>query len=347
MGGILDKVTGNLEQRFVVNALMPAIVFWTAVVMAIASALSWKRVVAWWDGLAGAQLGLYTVGAAALLVFSGAILASQAGRITRLYEGYWGSRPPGSWLRRIGIRLQTNAFSRLRLEDDRDFERRYRLYPRRKEDLLPTRLGNVLKGAEAYPADDERYAMDAVFFWPRLYAVLPDPMRQTLGSARSSLDLLLTTSLLGLLYAVIAGVTLLGTRSWDWRLWGAEVGGGLIVGLLAYRSALSSATVYTELVRSAFDLYRRDLLKQFGFPPPPTLEAERTLWRNLGHQLYRRGAPEPEVLRFDVPSEVRSGVDGRAEFLKELAEFVSAAVARRWPAEPAGGGTGERKQEQS
>jgi hypothetical protein len=324
IGSILDKATGSFERRFVVNALFPAVIFWSAVVALVASVTSWNRVAGWWEEQDGARLVIFGVAAVALLVFSGAILASQTGSIARLYEGYWGTRL-GRWLQQLGTGRQTKAFSRLDIQDDRDYQTRYRYYPRRKEDLLPTRLGNVLKGAEVYPGEKERYELDAVFFWPRLYAVLPDAMRETLGSARSSLDLLLLTSFLGNLFAVIAAATLGATGSSDWRLWLAEVGA------LAYRSAVSSATVYAELVRSAFDLYRRDLLKQMGLELPPTLPAERALWRNLGSQLYRRLAEEPEVLRFDaVPGTQAVSVE-RSDFLKDLADLISAVAKRRPP----------------
>jgi hypothetical protein len=49
-------------------------------------------------------------------------------------------------------------------------------------------LGNVLRAAEDYPGDDERYGMDAVFYWPRLYLILPSDARSLADSYRSGLD---------------------------------------------------------------------------------------------------------------------------------------------------------------
>jgi hypothetical protein len=40
--------------------------------------------------------------------------------------------------------------------------------------IMPTRLGNALRAAESYPGDDEGWGLDAAFWWPRLYLLLPD-----------------------------------------------------------------------------------------------------------------------------------------------------------------------------
>jgi hypothetical protein len=41
-----------------------------------------------------------------------------------------------------------------------------------EEDVLPTRLGNILLAAERYPLS--RYGMDTIYFWPRLFPLLPE-----------------------------------------------------------------------------------------------------------------------------------------------------------------------------
>jgi hypothetical protein len=125
--------------------------------------------------------------------------------------------------------------------------------------------------------------------------VIAEPMRDALEDARASVDLMLASSFLGYLYALVAACFLGFEGATDWRLWLAAVA-GTVVGQLAHRSALRHALNYGELVRACFDLYRRDLLKQLGFTPPRSIEEERELWRNLGQQLYRRAAERPEVL---------------------------------------------------
>jgi hypothetical protein len=69
------------------------------------------------------------------------------------------------------------------------------------------------------------------------------------------------------------------------------VAGWLVVLLVAYgfyRSAVSETVVLGNLVAGAFDLYRRQLLRQMGFIAPPRLDQERDLWLRLA-AFVRRG----------------------------------------------------------
>jgi hypothetical protein len=303
-GGILDKVVGYLDKRLVLTVMFPTLVFWSALLWLIGLHVGWHHILTWWKGLAGVQQFLLVAAAIAVVVFFASLVSVQLGPLTRLYEGYWGTRGPGRWLAGAGTWVQRQRHARLEPGDDRDFERRYRLYPRRAEDLLPTRLGNVLRGAELYPADEGRYGMDAVFFWPRLYVVLSQTMRDSLQDARASLDLMLVTSALGVLYLLTAACFLgvVGTTSWP--LWLAAVGGGALAALAAYRGAVRAAVTYGELVRVAFDLYRGALLAQLGYAAPASLVDERAMWENIGQQMYRRFAADPSALRYaaDTPA---------------------------------------------
>jgi hypothetical protein len=71
------------------------------------------------------------------------------------------------------------------------------------ERLRPTRLGNILAASEQQA---ERYGMDAGTVWLRLYPMLPDPFTTLLGQAAGSLELLLTVSLMGGVFAVVGAV---------------------------------------------------------------------------------------------------------------------------------------------
>jgi hypothetical protein len=69
---------------------------------------------------------------------------------------------------------------------------------------MPTRLGNALRAAESYPGDDERWGLDAVFWWPRLYLILPDSARDQVDEARTSMDQLVLLSVLWAAFAAVA-----------------------------------------------------------------------------------------------------------------------------------------------
>jgi hypothetical protein len=302
-GGMLDKVTGILDQRLVLTSLLPAIAFWAAIAGLAGSQIGWQHVETRWNHLDGTAKILLTVLAVAVLVLFALILSASEGALLGLYEGYWGSRGPGSWLAAVGKRWH----KRQRRLKRADYEFIYLNYPRdrnlnapgaanRPEYIMPTRLGNIIKAAELYPGDEGRYGMDAVFFWPRLYQVIPDNARSSLVDARTSLTLMLNICTLALGLAVGALIALAITTIRPAAACWATAAGGVVVAWLAYRSALGPARVYGELVRSMYDLYRGDLLAKFGFALPDTLADERELWKNLGKQMYRRAADSQPML---------------------------------------------------
>ncbi len=297
-GSALDKITEQLDKRFLLNALFPTLAFWGAALVLAAIGSGWNSAISWWHAFGDEVQTVIAIAAVAWLVFFASMLSTHVGAFLRLYEGYWGNRGPGKWLADWGKQRHRSHLSHLDLKDDREFEERYRRYPRCPEEVLPTALGNILKSAETYSADDERYSMDGVFFWPRLYAVLPDTVRADLSEARAALDLLVVTSALSWTFTVLAALYLGLTPAGGWQLWLSAVGGSAVIGWLAYWSAIRTAVAYAELVKSAFDLYRGDLIEQMGYAVPESLEAEREFWRNLGQQLYRRAADKPDVLKY-------------------------------------------------
>ena len=172
----------------------------------------------------------------------------------------------------------------------------YSNYPSKLDRVLPTRLGNIIKAAEEYPADKGRYGINAVFFWPRLIAVIPDAARADLSDARASMTLLLNVSTLAFLLGVGSFTALAAAMLHPAAAFWACGAGGLVLAALAYRSALAPGRIYAELVRAAFDLYRVDLLNQLKFGLPDNLDEERALWDNLGQQMYLGAANSPDVL---------------------------------------------------
>lgn len=172
----------------------------------------------------------------------------------------------------------------------------YGNYPKEPEKALPTRLGNILKAAEEYPAYEGRYGIDAVFFWPRLIAVVPDSTRANLSDARATFVLLLNVCTLALLLSVGVLAALVFAVIHPAVAFWASAASGAVLAYLMYRSALGPARVYGELVRATFDLYRGDLLNQLKLSEPASFAQERTLWSNLGQMMYRGDASDPDIL---------------------------------------------------
>lgn len=65
-------------------------------------------------------------------------------------------------------------------------------YPPHRDDVMPTQLGNILKGAER--SVQEHYQLDPVLIWSRLQPALPNEFTQLLQDAKMSLDLMVTLS---------------------------------------------------------------------------------------------------------------------------------------------------------
>jgi hypothetical protein len=293
-GALLDKTTGWLDQRLITTIVLPSLVFWAGLGALLATHFGWAATTHRWAELDGARQLIVAAGAVVALIFFSLLAQVLLPGLIRLYEGYWlvGTKP-AAWL----IARQKKRWDDLDLTRPRDYTRRYQLYPPDQADLLPTRLGTTLKAAEAYPGDPRRYGMDAVFFWPRLYPLLPDALRQSLTAARSSLEQMLFTVTLCGVFAVTTAVfaaTLRVSRS----VWIPVLIGTILLALLCHRAALRVAVSYGELVRSSFDTHRRALLTAMGLEPPKTLEAERALWKALGQQLYRGGADSPDLIVF-------------------------------------------------
>lgn len=294
----LGRVAGWLQPREVLSLLVPGMVFWGAVGLLVVNRVGWSEAHQWWATVDGVSKALLTVGVAVGLLLFTLALGQLLLPLTRLFEGYWRFGRLGAWLSERGRAAQLGRWEALNDSlDPAAYRLRYQRFPVDGEQVMPTRLGNVLRAAESYVSDPRRYGMDAVFFWPRLYPLLSEPLRTELGVARAEVDRLLVTAALSLVLAtgtVVAG----GAARLSWPVWLGVVLGSLGVSRLAYFGAVWAAVPYAELIRSSFDVYRRDLLTTMGFPPPATLAEERALWKALGQQLYRRGADEEAWLRF-------------------------------------------------
>ena len=297
-GTLLGKTTGWLDQRLITTVLLPALAFWAGVGALVATHVGWTTTVNRWKTLDGPRQLLVAGGAVVALVLFAILAHSLLTGLIRIYEGYWLRDTAAG---KLMISRQRRRWDRLDLTTPRDFTRRYQQFPPDPADLLPTRLGNILRAAELYAGDQSRYGIDAVFFWPRLYPLLPDPLRASLDAARASIEQqLFTATLSGVLALTTAAFA--ATLDLPATVWLPVLAGCAILAWATHRIATQVAIGYAELVRSAFDTHRRALLTAIGLELPTTLADERALWKALGQQLYRRDSEQPNLLTFTEPS---------------------------------------------
>ncbi len=129
------------------------------------------------------------------------------------------------------------------------------------ERLMPTRLGNILRAAETRPID--KYGLDPVKCWSRIWLVLPEETKKALNDARAALDAATAVWVWGLLSLI--------WTPWAW--WVPLVGIAVSVG--AYVWLLGRAEAFGELIESAFDVHRWQLYDALHWPLPADPATER------------------------------------------------------------------------
>ncbi len=231
-----------------------------------------------------------------VLVFSLVLQPLQLS-LVRMLEGYWTvpllpivgtvlSYPGVAWhrFRRGKLELQTQVQRQPSAEElsiiaAADWRLR-RYYPPRRN-ILPTALGNALRASEEVP--QQKYHLDAVVVWPRLYALLPGSMLDLLADRRNQLDLAARLCATFILAATVAAAVLF---KYGW--WMAVPAGALLLAWLSYRGAIAAAIAYGESVQTVFDLYRFELYKALHLPLPTNLADERVI-NEMISDFFRQG----------------------------------------------------------
>lgn len=220
-----------------------------------------------------------------------------AAAIAALCALVWAGHPIGKWWHRGRLR---------RAQGKTDLQAKYEFYRRfpKEPNILPTRLGNSIRAFESHAAV---YNMEPISSWYRLVAVIPKDYQEQIGAAEANFQAVINTAAAGLALALET----LGIYIWkqDWR-WLTATAALTAASYVLYRFACSYAEApWGEYVRSAFDLYRLDLLRQLGIkvsPPDLSLEAEGKLWYAV-QQLMLFGKEDPKCpVRFAVERPVQA-----------------------------------------
>jgi len=180
-------------------------------------------------------------------------------------------------------------------------------FPTRQDEVLPTRFGNVYRSSEVYPM--LRYKIDAVPLWPRLIHSIPPSYTAHIEQAHNELSFLVNCALLSLLFAMISLVisfyqlflAYYATSHPDgstflylipislpqeiylsrFVLYLLAAIAGAVITILFSRASLLSVSEFGYMIRSAFDLFRFDLLKQLHLELPNDSDEEVELWNKI------------------------------------------------------------------
>ncbi len=325
MISILSSISGQFSKSLILGTLLPVVTFLLLGMIFVMPFFPYdwhflKQLVA----LEPQTVLVFTF---ITIVISGLLYSFNAA-IMRFYEGYpWQDTWIGRWrIRHYQAELQAanSLMSRtliLRNELSRRDGNRYRKlidkiedertkigqkisndFPSNPYPVLPTRLGNTMRGFESYPW--QQYNMAGVVLWPRWRAKLDKEYAVGIDDAKTPLDFIINISFLsavlalavlivGLLYPIPLASRSVGV----W--WGLEILAFAFLSYLSYLLAISQTRGWGEMFKGAFDLYRWEMLKQLGYKRIPTsLTEERALWSSISRQIVYGDPPGTRLAEY-------------------------------------------------
>lgn len=220
---------------------------------------------------------------AGLVIFLGFFLSLLDDSIYQIFEGrmWWPQWLSRRRTKRWGKRVETLHGKAKDPKDPMYKEYWYRLrqFPTKWDEKTqtwipaatePTKIGNVLASYENYP--DDRYRMDSVFYWPRLWWAIDKDTRDQVDTSWAIVDSLMYTSagaaLLALIYALSALVSYVASLTGRVWIFSSDqerllaTGGAASLILLAYlcmRFSVSGHLRNGETFKALFDLNRSKL----------------------------------------------------------------------------------------
>jgi hypothetical protein len=234
--------------------------------------------------------------------------------LIQVLEGYWGSSAAGLALayrrsliqasrydRAFGLRRKANARTHpgddsLRLRADpaaRDAAARRALmqgltfsaasavvssYPDNPENILPTRLGNVLRRYETRGGQSVGLP---ILNWTTFIGMVADPRHTSyVQDQRQGLDLAVRMTAVGLFCATVSAIAL-----WPHGLWVLLAVLPYAAAWLSYRGALAAAHAYGQACEAWLYLNRFALYEQLHLELPATSGAEREMNEGLAEML--------------------------------------------------------------
>lgn len=239
----------------------------------------------------------------------------------RALEGYWGPLKRDNWVEEWKdqfddelnvLEKQKEAIETLPEGRDRDAEMgtyikaliaRREKYPYRRDLILPTRFGNVLKAFETYSLDI--YGIDSIPAWSRIIAMVPDSFAAQISGARATVSFFVNLWAICLLVSSIAFAKLIAACVWESIRTGWQTPASALEPTIAllvalglsypcYEWAVSSAIAWGDLVKSTFDLYLPALAKQLGYQLPSSAARRREFWGEITSTFLALEAIQPE-----------------------------------------------------
>jgi hypothetical protein len=334
VSNVLASISGQFSKSLILGTFFPVLLFVSLAFLFVPPLLPEEWALFAQFGALDAQWRLVAFSLVVLLITG--VLYNLNILLLRLYEGYpWRKSWIGEWktarhqaefdslyVRQAGLRTLVYALAEAnnpenhKLADDRwqHVGNRRAELPNRRDLVLPTRLGNVIRNFEGYAV--RQYGIDSIVVWPRLIAKIDKDYAAAIDDTKASFDFVLNSSALAAVVglAVLLSGLLYPTplASFDLAVgWLIEVGVCAVLAYWLYVAALGRAHAWGGLVKGAFDLYRWDLLKQLGYTRVPrTMQEERRMWLDITQQMQFGDSPRVSPAEYSpLPTSARAEPD--------------------------------------
>lgn len=325
MTNLLSTISGQFSKPLIIGALFPVVVFLTLNMFFVMPQfpIDWTR--PGWVKTSETEWDILVLTFIAI-VLSGLLYLFNI-PIIRLYEGYpW----KDSWIgtcrtkhykrdfdafqyRWKGMRTllralaEDNPYRSIIEEQWQNNGKSLRGFPGRKELVLPTKLGNVIRNFEYYPND--QYGIDSVELWPRLIDKISPSYASVIDDSMTSFNFMINISFLFTILALeTVAIGLLNPTA----LSPLNIGGLLIplqwlltitvfiaASFFFYHVSIFCASAWGATVKGAFDLFRWDLLDQLGYKQKPaTCEEESEIWDSISRRMIYGISPTQPTLNY-------------------------------------------------
>lgn len=267
--GAASGVANTIGRYFAAINTIPSLIL-TLVVFFLVSSGSWfgpPDVHRSWSVLGHLGLG----GAALLLLAAMAlslVLHPLQFSMVQLFEGYWGTHRLAQALKAERISHHRRVlWDLIEQSDVGDAQRMIARYPSKSKEVMPTRLGNVLRRYELMAGNF--YKLSAFTVIPLIGPIAPAGQLEYLNDQRMQLDLAVRTSFTAFLASGISFVFL-----WRHGIWLLMTLIFYSAGYLAYRGAVVAAESYGLALVNIIDLNRFELYRRLHLELPPDSRAE-------------------------------------------------------------------------
>ncbi len=285
----LNDISGVFSHYFIVGFFLPSFFVLVALKLALSSAFLPAVVEPDRTG------SFLVIGGVSVLI--GLLLIGLNFPIVRLLEGYPLMEPSPRrfagvrrWLKLHLVGRQQARFDELvAMKKEGGLSRRigtWRLdiwFPTKREDVLPTSLGNRIRAFEVY--GERRWGLSSIAAWPRIEMLLSEPEEKLYLDAQGDFLFFANGSVGAFVAGLVLGVdgAVNHPHPW-WLVWIYAL--PFVLSYLLYTGSLGAAERWGDAVRSAVDLHRLDLYTTLGLKVPGTFAEERQLGEAVTNLLY-------------------------------------------------------------